>query len=103
MACIVSGNSLFNDQMFGLPTAASPPKVSTSGGGATGDASESTIYRVLLGSCLGQKDPQWLAAGVRLTRPGRGFLSTLMTDAPRLCCGEPFGLSPSLTRFAPSR
>ena len=64
--------------LFDLPTAASSSKASAFGDEATGEqngtgGSES----VLLGSCLGQKDPQWSVVGVRLTRPDRGFFALL--------------------------
>ncbi len=64
--------------MFDLPTAASSSKVSAFGDEATGEKNGTLgSENVLLGSCLGQKDPQWSVAGVRLTRPGRGFFAFL--------------------------
>jgi hypothetical protein len=68
--------------MFELPTAASSSKASVFGDEATGEENRTFgSASVLLGSCLGQKDPQWSVAGVRLTRPGRGFLVHLFIPA----------------------
>jgi len=64
--------------MIDLPTAASSSKASAFGDEATGGQNGTCgSESVLLGSCLGQKDPQWSVAGVRLTCPGRGFLAYL--------------------------
>lgn len=68
--------------LFDLPTAASSSKASAFGDEATGEQNGTVgSESVLLGSCLGQKDPQWPVAGVRLTRPGRGFLILLFTPS----------------------